>query len=407
MLKLIKISWRNIWRNKLRSSVVIGSIILGVLASVFLMGFMQGMVEQRTNNFINSELAHIQIHPKDYRINFSPDNLILSKDQNIIENWLNKSSLVESYSKRANIESTIQSPRSTNRVRAIGINPNDEQLVTTLSEGIKRGSYFGKDTKRPIVISEKLAELLSVDTNKRVTLGFTNTNGDFVSARFKIVGIYKSSNSVFDQVNVFVLKSNVESMCDNDLSYEYLIKTKDISKVNDVKKEINNISANLYAETWADINIEIAMGHELISQFMGVFMLIIIVALLFGLINTLLMSILERKKEIGVLMAIGMNSFKIVLMIMFEAIIFGVIGGVIGMVIGYFLIYYFGIYGIDLSMLKEGLENFGMSTSVYTELEPNYYLQYGIMIFIATLIGSLYPAYMATKLNPMEATKSI
>ena len=140
---------------------------------------------------------------------------------------------------------------------------------------------------------------------------------------------------------------------------------------------------------------------------MYIIMIVIVVALLFGIVNTIVMSILERKREMGVLISIGMNTNKVRMMIALESMIYGVIGGPIGVLIGYLSIQYFGRYGLDLGAYGQGMEEFGMETIVYFSLESSMYVIYGVVITLSSFLAGLYPARIATRMNPIEAIRSI
>ena len=136
-------------------------------------------------------------------------------------------------------------------------------------------------------------------------------------------------------------------------------------------------------------------------------MSIIVLALLFGIVNTLIMSILERKQELGVLMAIGMVKGRVRIMIILESLIYGIIGAPIGVGLGYITVQYFTRVGVDLSAVGTGMQAFGYDPVLYFSMDPKYYLIFTLFIVFATLFAGVYPSRLATKLNPVEAIRSI
>ena len=145
----------------------------------------------------------------------------------------------------------------------------------------------------------------------------------------------------------------------------------------------------------------------MISAFLYFFMLIVISGLSFGIINTMLMAVLERKRELGMLMCIGMTRLKIFLMISIETLFLALIALPFGLIFSYFMINYFSVNGIDLSIVAAGLENFGIGTMLYLKLPINYYYEIGLMIIVITIISSVFPSIRALKINPVEASKNI
>ena len=127
----------------------------------------------------------------------------------------------------------------------------------------------------------------------------------------------------------------------------------------------------------------------------------------FGIVNTMLMAILERKKEIGMLMSIGMNRYKIFLMICFETTFLSMIALPFGLISSYLIVEYYSVVGIDLSIVEAGLENFGVGTRLYLKVPQEQYVVVSIMVFMISIISSIFPSLRALKINPVEATKTI
>jgi ABC-type antimicrobial peptide transport system permease subunit len=139
----------------------------------------------------------------------------------------------------------------------------------------------------------------------------------------------------------------------------------------------------------------------------GIMTFIIMFALIFGIINTMLMAVLERTKELGMLMSIGMNKWKVFLTIVFETVMLTIVGAPLGMLLGWITITLTSKSGIDLSMFEKGLEQFGMSGMVYPSLTPDTYISIGISIAFTALIASIYPARRAVKLKPVDALRKV
>ena len=136
-------------------------------------------------------------------------------------------------------------------------------------------------------------------------------------------------------------------------------------------------------------------------------MIIILSGLSFGIVNTMLMAILERKREIGMLMSIGMNRYKIFLMICLETIFLSIVALPFGLILSYLIVEYYSVVGIDLSIVAAGLENFGVGTRLYFMMQNKDYYVIAIMVFIISIISSIFPSIRALKINPVEATKTI
>jgi ABC-type antimicrobial peptide transport system permease subunit len=135
-------------------------------------------------------------------------------------------------------------------------------------------------------------------------------------------------------------------------------------------------------------------------------MAIILLALGFAIVNTMLMVVLERTRELGMIMAIGMNRFKVFRMILYETMLLGVIGSIIGMLVSWWFTSYFGEQGIDISMVAQGFEALGYGSVMHPMLEFTDYVQVGFMVLVTGLIASVFPTIRALKMKPVEAIRN-
>jgi putative ABC transport system permease protein len=174
-----------------------------------------------------------------------------------------------------------------------------------------------------------------------------------------------------------------------------------------VKPELQKIFKGQLLRDWMQLSPELDLIINSFNLYMYIFIGIILLALSFGIINTMLMSVLERVRELGMLMAIGMNKPRIFFMIILETILLSLAGSPLGFLISYLTIYYFGVHGLDLSVFSEGLSSFGYASIIYTELDPDFYFKIYFMTLFAALFASLFPAYKALRLKPVDAIRKI
>ena len=161
----------------------------------------------------------------------------------------------------------------------------------------------------------------------------------------------------------------------------------------------------LVVRTWEDISPVLKMLNEMTIQYSMIFVIIILVALSFGIINTMLMAIMERVREIGMLMAIGMSKVKVFFMITLETVFLSITGGILGLSISWILVEIMGISGIDLSSIADGLNSMGYSSYVYPELDLIYYGLIGLLVVVTAIFASIMPARKALKFNPAQAVR--
>lgn len=406
LFSLIKIAWRNIWRNKLRSLVVIISIIFGLLGGIIMIAMSYGLNEERMNNAVDTYLSHIQIHnnsfSEDYNIKHTIDNL------NLIEEALNNDERVISYTKRIVLNGMLSNSNGSYGIQVKGVDPDTEIKVTNTYDKIIDGEYFKSKRDNTILVGKKLADRLNLKLKSKVVITFQDENYELTSLLFRVEGVFRSGNSRYDETNVFVKNISIIKNLPRFSGYhEIPILLNDINLRGEVKKDLIPISTNNIVEGWDDISKELAYANEMLAAVLYIFMMIILSGLSFGVINTMLMAILERKKEIGMLMSIGMDRYKIFLMISMETIFLSMIALPFGLILSYVIVEYYSVVGIDLSIVEAGLENFGVGTRLYFKVPNEEYFIVSFMVLIISIISSIFPSIRALKINPVEATKTI
>ena len=406
MKTVFKIAWRNVWRNKLRSLTVILSMILGLWSGLFTVSMMLGLNDQRMDSAIDSYLSHIQIHHPSFTENYDLEHTI--SDYDSLSFFLKEEKSVKSFSSRTIISAMASTAHGSAGVRLIGIDPEVEKEITTVHKSMVKGTYFNSIKSKPAIIGKKLAEKLKLDLKKKIYLTFVDTDGNQQRIKLKIEGVFKTASSLFDRTNIYMKQQDLQKILHNSSAvHEIGIICKNLDVVDNTVDSINSKFKKNKAESWSKIAPELGYAQEIMGSVIYIFMGIILIALSFGIINTMLMAVLERKKELGMLMSVGLNKRKVFFMIVFETIFISLVAAPIGILLSYLLISYFGIHGIDLSVVGEGLEEFGIGTRIYTKLSLNNYWNISILTLIVTFLSSLIPARRALKLNPAEAVRAL
>ncbi len=304
---ILAVAWRNIWRSKTRSLVILIAICLGLASGIFYMAFYKGMVDQRINTAIKTESSHIQIHHKNYLDN--PDKKFLIANTDSVVQVINTVPGVKATSSRIIMNTMIQSPTTGSGVKVTGIIPEDEKQVTNLYTKLIEGSYFEEGKRNPIIIGKKLADKLKVKLKSKVVVTLQDMDGNMTGAAFKIEGIYETSNTAFDENCVFVRKSDLSRVMamNSNASHEIAVLLDNNDELQAAEQTLQSKLPNLDVKTWREIMPEVSLVESSFGLTMIIFIGIILLALLFGIINTMLMAVLERTKELGMLMAVGMN----------------------------------------------------------------------------------------------------
>ena len=406
ILTLLKISWRNVWRSKLRSLVVILSVVFGILGGIIMIAMSYGLNEERMNNAVETYLSHIQIHNNLFREDYNIKHTINNLDN--IENALNDDERIISYTKRIILNGMLSNSNGSYGIQIKGVNPENEKKIINTYEKLIEGEYFNTKRDNTILVGKKLADKLNLNLKSKVVITFQDEFNELTSLLYRVEGIFKSGNSRFDESNVFVKNISItKNLPSFSGIHEIPILLTDIELRNSVKKDLILLSPNNIVEAWDDISKDLAYANEMLAAVLYIFMMIILIGLSFGIVNTMLMAILERKKEIGMLMSIGMNRYKIFLMICFETTFLSMIALPFGLMLSYLIVEYYSVVGIDLSIVEAGLENFGVGTRLYLKVPQEQYIVVAIMVFMISIISSIFPSLRALKINPVDATKTI
>lgn len=405
------LAWRNIWRNPTRSLVILGAISMGIWAALFMTGFATGMVRTYIDGNIANVVAHIQVHHPDYEKEKEAKLSIPGADA--LTGALSQDPGVKAWSARTLASGMISSAKASRGVTIKGIVPVQEASASKLQENLKEGVYFEQGRKMQILLGEKLAGKLKVGVRNKVVLTFQDIEGNITTGAFRISGLFASSNSVFDETQVFVQQEDLASLLLGSLPQQS-VPIHEIAIIGTVPEEIGAVRdaivqkfPGVKANTYRELAPELELYESQINYISLVYLVIVMLALVFGIINTMLMSVLERYRELGMLMAIGMNKARIFGMILLETLLLTLAGAPLGIGAGALSIYYFSINPLDLSAFASSLNQYGLGTRIYFETNPYVYSQITILLILTAFVSALYPAIRAIRLKPVEAIRKI
>ena len=385
--------------------VVITAVILGTGAGVFMSAFMYGLSMQYVRSELENFVSHIQIHTKEFRQEPLPEYVIPNVDSLILA--LKANPEVQTVAKRTVISGLVSSSSSSYGVTIKGIYPDQEKQVSKLYTFMKEGDYLESNSRNPIIIGEKLANRLSVGVRSKIVLNFQDVDGNLAAAAFRVVGIFKSPNSNFDQSNVFVPAETINGLINKpNAVHEIAILLTNFQMADSLKTTLVT-NPDLMAESWGELSPSLSYTNSMVGTMLYIVMVIILIALTFGIVNTMLMAVLERQQELGMLMAVGVNKGRTFTMIMLETIFLATFGAPIGLFIAWFGINLMADTGMNVGAFAQGFEMYGMGTIIYPELESQYYLYVSLLILATTIIASIFPALKALKLKPVEAIRKI
>lgn len=241
----------------------------------------------------------------------------------------------------------------------------------------------------------------------RIILTFLDMDNQQTGAAFRICGIYRTNNDLFESTSVFVPEDEMRRLTGmGDGTYHRIIAKLENDDLTDkVTPVVREELPGLEVLNWKEIQTDLAMIVDYINEIYGIFMVIILAALAFGIVNTMLMAVLERTRELGMLTAIGMNRRRIFTMIMLESIFLSIVGGFAGMAVSGIVIGITGHTGINLVKYSEGIEALGYSAHLYPTIGADFFIMLTVLIVLTGIVSAIYPARKALQLNPVEALR--
>ncbi|MBW8184321.1 ABC transporter permease [Shewanella nanhaiensis] len=408
--QIVKLAWRNLWRNKIRTGIMLASMVFGLMGVVTMMGFLSGMYVSMIDNAIAWQTSHVQVQNKRYLEDPDINEVIVNPAALYSE--LDRLPQVSAYSARVVADGMVASARANRGIRINGVNVTDEAAVTPIAAHIEQGTWLPETGRYPVVVSQKTAERLRLSLGSKVVLTFSDVNKDVTGAAFRVRGIYRSPSSSFDDANLYVRQQELSKLAGVEGVHEIAVLL-DASQSGD---SFDNQGAELVAQAlmkvsstqnqirdWQQVQPMLATIISQMGVSNGVILLIFVTAMGFGIINIMLMSVFERTREFGVLMAVGMVKSKVFLLILLESCLLGVTGAALGLLGSFAVIALLGQTGIPLGSMSEGLGAFGVDTTLYPVLKTGEYFGVFLIVVVASMLASLYPARQILKLRPVDA----
>jgi putative ABC transport system permease protein len=404
---LIKLAWRNLWRNKLRTSIMLFAMVFGLIGVASMIGFMNGMYGNMIDNAIAWQTSNIQIHRSEY-INEPEINDTIIGSEQIIEQ-LRDMPDVSAWSARFIADGMVASARSTRGVKINGIDLEAEAKVTPLVSHIIEGEWLSEQGRNPVLVSSKTAERLRLRVGSKVVLTFTDAANDVSGAAFRVRGIFKSPSSSFDDGNVYVRRSDLSTLAHIDGVHEIAIVVNEATPSSNIVTQA--VKAQLQTKTsklntirdWQQIQPMMATMIKQTGTSTAIILGIFVSAMGLGIVNIMLMSVFERTREFGVLMAVGMQKHKVFLLIMLETSLLGMSGALLGVGICAVLMMLLQTTGISLNSMAEGLGAFGVDTTIYPRMSFGEYQLIFLTVVAASFLAALYPARQILKQRPADA----
>ena len=398
----LKLGWRNLWRNYRRTLIMLAAVSVGVWAMIFMTAMMRGMTDQIILNSLNLLPGEVQIHHADYLRDPSVTNRMQSPTGELLAAL--SAPPIEAWAARVRVPAVVSSERDSRGVILLGVDPQAEAELGSLPATILEGRFLEDANDRGVVIGASLARRLETDLGKRIVLMSQDPDNNVADRGARIVGIYTARLQGSEDLFVYAGRNATQEMLAiGDSVTEIAATSRNYRLLGAWYGQLADAAGpNTEVLPWPELDTFTASMLEVQDGFALVFMIVVFLALSFGLVNTMVMAVFERVREIGLMQALGMRPGLIVVQILAESIYLLVIGLLLGNVLAWLTIKPLES-GIDISAVAEGMEMMAMGTTLYPALAVQDMLLSTVVVLGLGLLASLLPAWRATRLDPIRA----
>ncbi|MDD2790937.1 MAG: FtsX-like permease family protein [Sulfurimonas sp.] len=402
-LLYFKMALLHLFRRRGRSILISLMIAISLIGLLLMEGMYEGMMLQLTQNSIKTGSGTLVIEDKKLRAD--PNIKYNIKETQTLASILDKEPLVSSYVLRISQKGLISTAGFSQGVSVSGVDLKEEAKHSEFQNYITSGEYSFGARERGAIIGYRLAKKLKVDIGKKVIVTMQDVNNEVVSVALKVSAIIKTNNIAIDAngllMDINLLRSL--TMLHGATEISVLLKNRDddllVKQSLEQKITDSNIAVYSYKELYPSLH-ESEAFMQTFSQISSAFIFIVATLGIFGVV---LVSVLERVREFGIMMAIGTQFRDIVRLIIYESLLITMSGYLLGAVIGGSLLWYFSIYGLDLSGFSDAFSIFGMDSNIKATIKQEYFTSSFLSVLFATIAATIIPIRTLKKRNPIES----
>jgi putative ABC transport system permease protein len=413
MKKFIKLAWRNIWRNWRRTILTSLAVAFGMISIIFTYSYIKGVSESIYRTLIETELGHVKIVSREFlRLERVMPREQLVYNAQSIEDGISSLPGISTMTERIKFRLILSSEEENEPSLGVGINPEQEKNLFDLRQHLIQGSYF-QESSAGMLIGDGLAQKLGAGIGDELLAVTTDINYSTYALTFTVVGIFKTGFTFMDKNFIYIPIEKAQEMLDCDgAAHEILLLLEDPEKAREISSEIlifleeNGLENTLTAVPWLDsfFITYLPFANIAVSSILLIIMLISALVIL----NTMLMAVVERTHEIGIIKSMGMRNGGVVALILVEATYIGLLGVFIGGLIGSGLSLLAQNTGLNFTRMMEKMEfEFAFfSPIIYPKFTLGILLGAAVFCLATTLFAAIYPARKASRMEPVEALRT-
>ncbi len=406
---VFRLAWRNLWRHPRRTWLTTAAMMFSNTLLVFMISLQFGMYGLMIDNTLQAFTGHLQIQAPGYK----DDQKMRQTVADIVP--LAESLRAElpsvSIAARATAFALVSSEERSYGIAVFGVEPNYEPDVSTIPGLVSEGRYLGGIDSTEIIIGAALARNLRVGLGDELTLLGSGRDGSFAAAVVNIVGIFDSGIADFDRsITEIPLGLFQDVFYMEGSGHQIVINAGGIDGVAELQKQVESLlpsGQSLVVYDWDALQpgLKQAIKADISSAFFMYGILVILVA--FSVLNTQLMSVLERTHEFGIVMSLGLTPGRLGRLVLLETAIMGLLGLVLGAILGGLVTAWFSVNGFAYPGMEELASKFNLPARFFPQVSPLTLLIGPAVVFLFTLLAAVYPALRLHRLHPVEAMRAV
>ncbi len=398
---LLQLSWRNLWRHRRRNLMLFTAILVAIAACVLLGSLIRGMQNDMMKDAVENLSGNLKVLAPGYREDPSIERAFA-----LTEGYrpdIPDDEMI-GWTRRVRVPAVVTSERETRGISLVGIDPGEERAISFLAQVDVRGEPLADADDDRILLGVELAARLDTAVGRRVVIMTQGADGRNREAGFRVAGLYDAPGTALEKSYAFTGIRPLQTLLGTNDVTEVSVRLRDDRFSASANQALSKEMGGLEVLNWRQLDPQAAAFYEIADVGITIWYVILLLALAFGLINSLITAVLERVREFGMLRALGMRPRAVVVQVVIESVLIVAFALAGGIVVGVGLVAFFAD-GIDLSNYAAGAELAGMRSRLVPHLIARDVMMLGALAVALAVFASAYPAWRAVRIKPLDALR--
>lgn len=401
----LKIAWRGVFRHKKRSAIAVASVAFGLGAVIFLRSFIHGAQNQMVANITATLTGDAQIVPASQQ-NLYETNFVITNPADARE-ILREEPAVIGLMEKVVRGGIVASPTASMMTFIVGVDPQEEKLIGT-RRTIISGNDLASGTGHEALVGEAMRKILGVEVGEKIVVTAEDEQGELTGEAFTLTGTFATGNDQIDNGTVIVPKQTIQHLLSwGERISKFQLKLNSDENPQQVFSRLGErlTPQNLKIISWQEVIPMLAQMLDFQNGMTWVVLTIVLVVVTVGILNTLMMSLLERVREFGLMLALGTPPLGVLGIVLIESLLLSASGAILAVLLGWGLTAFFGMRGIDLTPVAATLSNFMIGSHVFPTMDWGRVGLFVPVVILVNLVVAMIPAWKAGRLQPVEAMR--